>query len=45
MENILKIIRISSNKGFKVLRKNSPYFCESLNNKINITRIFQNHIS
>ena len=45
MENILKIIRISSNKWFKILRKNSPYFCKSLDNEVVVTRIFQNHIS
>ena len=45
MDNILKIIRISSNKWFKILKKNSPYYCKSLNNTVNITRTFQNHIS
>ena len=45
MENLLKIIRISSNKWFKILRKNSPYYCSNLWKYFEVTRVFQNHIS
>lgn len=45
MKNILKIIRISSKKWFKLLKQKSPYYCEALNNDIYITNILLKHIS
>lgn len=45
MQHILRIIRISSKKWFKLLKEKAPYKCSELNKKIEITNIFLKHIS
>ena len=45
MQHILKIIRISSKKWFKLLKEKAPYKCSELNKEIQVTNIFQRHIS
>lgn len=44
MKELQKIIKISAKEGFKILRKNGPYFCESLQKDIAVTSVFWNHI-
>jgi hypothetical protein len=45
MKHILRIIRISAKRWFKLLKEKSPYKCSELNSNIEITNIFQKHIS
>jgi hypothetical protein len=45
MKHILKIIRISAKKWFKLLKEKAPYKCNELNKNIEITNIFKKHIS
>ena len=45
MKHILRIIRISSKKWFKLLKEKAPYKCSGLNKEIEITNIFLKHIS
>ncbi|MDQ7023816.1 MAG: hypothetical protein Q9M97_10125 [Candidatus Gracilibacteria bacterium] len=45
MQHILRIIRISSKKGFKLLKEKAPYKCSELDENIEVTNIFQKHIS
>lgn len=45
MQHILRIIRISSKKWFKLLKEKAPYKCSELNKNIEITNIFLKHIS
>ena len=45
MQHILRIIRISSKKWFKLLKEKAPYKCSELNEVIQVTNIFQRHIS
>jgi hypothetical protein len=45
MQHILRIIRISSKKWFKLLKEKAPYKCSELNKDIEVTNIFFKHIS
>jgi len=45
MQHILKIIRISSKKWFKLLKEKAPYKCSELSKNIEVTNIFFKHIS
>lgn len=45
MNQIQKILKISAKESFIQLRKNSPYFCHSMQKEIYITRKFWNHIN
>ena len=45
MQHILRIIRISSRKWFKLLKEKAPYKCSELNKEIEVTNIFLKHIS
>ena len=45
MDHILRVIRISSKKWFKLLKERSPYICNKIENNVKITNIFLKHIS
>jgi hypothetical protein len=45
MQQVLRIIRVSSKLWFKLLKEKSPYKCTELNDNIKITNIFLKHIS
>jgi len=45
MEQLIKIVKISSKSSFNILKKNAPYFCTILDKNIFVTNKFYKHIS